>query len=524
MVTLPGDINIHAPAGWEEWLVLLLAGGLSIWLFDRAAGRGFAVGAGLVGTTLGFAFVGHNAIPVAITTVAAALAFEQARKRRDFRVEGSAFALQALVILAGLLAYSIARMFIEGSESTAIANARDIVAFQEGLGLFFEPDLQGWVLEREWLMRLFNTIYSFLFLAVVVWALLWLYVRDQANFRLLRNALGISVVLAVITIALYPVAPPRLLPDLGIVDTVVYFGREHDFTNEFAAVPSLHVGWMVLVGFVFARSLGGWRGAAIGLVPGSVMSVTVIVTGNHYWIDGVVGAAYSLGPALVLLYWRPVIRYTAITTRVIASNRRLQLSLLALGGLETYLLVAQVFNPGFTDFWGYLVFQMAAIMILLTAGEVVFRHHGGISWQTHAIATVCSYLDVLGTDGNLYARIDEYDKLTHFMGVAAITSGAYDCFRGMYNAGSRKWVAEDRLVAAVSVGIAVGIGWEVYEYIGDNVFNTSRIGGAWDTTNDIVSDTLGAMAAGIWLWWAEKQDSPVGSTALPEAGPSGPGR
>ncbi|MEX2081213.1 MAG: phosphatase PAP2 family protein, partial [Dehalococcoidia bacterium] len=404
---------------------------------------------------------------------------------------------------------------------TALANARQVIDFEQSMGLYFEDNLQGWLLEREAAMRAVNTVYSFVFLAATVWTLLWLFVRDRENYRLFRNALGISTVLAIITIALLPVAPPRLVAESGLVDSVVHFGREHDFANEYAAIPSLHVGWMALAGFVIGRSLGGWRGRVLGMVPGGVMGFTVIVTGNHYWIDGMIGAVYSVGPALVMLYWKGLAATGARTGRVILATPRLQLSLLAMGGLLTYLLVAQATAPGFTDFWWYLVVQMAAILVLLTVGEVVFRDQGGISWQTHIIAATCSYLDVLGTDGNLYARIDEYDKLTHFMGVAAITSGAYDIFRGMYARGSRRWVAEDRLMAAVTIGVAVGVGWEVYEYLGDAVFHTTRIQGRWDTTNDIISDSLGAMVAGIWLWWSERSAEAEAEPAPGRSGPTG---
>jgi hypothetical protein len=108
---------------------------------------------------------------------------------------------------------------------------------------------------------LFNSVYSFLYLAVVVGVLLWLYLVDRRNYRLMRNSMGISALLAVGLIALLPVAPPRLLPESGLVDTVIAVGnREHGFVNEYAAIPSLHVGWMALAGYALGRSLGGWKG------------------------------------------------------------------------------------------------------------------------------------------------------------------------------------------------------------------------------------------------------------------------
>jgi uncharacterized membrane protein YjdF len=167
--------------------------------------------------------------------------------------------------------------------------------------------------------------------------------------------------------------------------------------------------------------------------------------------------------------------------------------------LLIYLVARQIVEPGFTDYWGYLVFQMAVTLLLLLAGEIIFADQGGLSWQTHVIAVTCGYLDTLGTDGNLYARFDEYDKLTHFAGVAAVTSGAYDCFRALNLRRGGTWPLQERFFLAISVGLAVGLGWEVWEFIGDHVFNSSRIGGVWDTSNDLVADALGAVVAGLVL-------------------------
>jgi uncharacterized membrane protein YjdF len=90
------------------------------------------------------------------------------------------------------------------------------------------------------------------------------------------------------------------------------------------------------------------------------------------------------------------------------------------------------------------------------------------------------------------------------MGTAAITSGAYDVFRAMYMSGSVLRVAQERVLAAMCFGTAVGIGWEVYELLGDKVFNSARVQGRWDTMNDIISDFLGALLVVVALSWIER--------------------
>jgi hypothetical protein len=386
--------------------------------------------------------------------------------------------------------------------------------------LFFERQFQSPFVESTFSLRIFSFIYSHTFLAVTVAALLWLYMVDDRNYRLLRNSLGASAALAAATIALFPVAPPRLLPEHGIVDALSYLGHEYTFANEYAAIPSLHVGWMMAAGFAVGRSIGGRLGWMVMPVPGVLMAITVIVTGNHWSVDGLVGTIFTMVPAGIMLGMPPAgalrrlahrLRTTgrriapaaARSYQVLSRNSRAKFSILALSALIIYMLVARAMNAGFTDYWGYLVFQMAASLLFLLAAEVAFAEQGGLSWQTHLLAVVCSYADTLGTDGNLYARIDEYDKLTHFLGVAAVAAAAYDVFRALDRRGSRAWFANDRLIAAVAVGMATGVAWEGWEFIGDRVFQTSRIGGVWDTANDLFSDAAGALTAGVVLWRQE---------------------
>jgi hypothetical protein len=188
---------------------------------------------------------------------------------------------------------------------------------------------------------------------------------------------------------------------------------------------------------------------------------------------------------------------------LIATTPRIAFTTIGLGALWSYMLGMQIMNPGFTDFWGYLFAQITVFAILLIGLEIVFRREGGLSPATHVIAVAACYADVIGTDGNLYAKIDEYDKLTHFVGVAVVTAAVYDILRCLSVRGSLAWTAGERLTAAVLAGFVAGVGWEVYEFLADKVFNTGRVQSRWDTANDIVSDTLGALAVGFLLWFSE---------------------
>jgi uncharacterized membrane protein YjdF len=500
--------QLHGPGSPVEGLVLALSLIVGVVCAYRLGGAAFAA-VMMLAQYAGFLFVGHPAIP-AVAAIALAAAALRGTSRRPAAIP---LLRECAFLGGGLVVYQLGRIATESDFEPARANAARLLRAEERLGLYREPDIQEFAISHDALGAAFDGFYSFGFLAFVSSVLVFLFCTDRANYRLLRNCLGISAGLAIVLIALYPTAPPRLLPDAGIIDTVVVNGREHNFTNEYAAIPSLHVGWMALAGYVLARSIGGRFKLAIAAAPGLAMGLTVMATGNHFWLDGVVGTAVALGPAVLLTRFGDVrislprfLPPQGLRERwsLAMSRTKTRFTIASLAGLLTYLVVGEIQAPGFTDFWGYLVFQMAATLVILVGFEVAFARQGGVSWVTHVVAVSCGYLDVLGTTGDLYANIDEYDKLTHFMGTAAITSGAYDVFRAMYLSGSLRRVAQDRVLAAMIFGTAVGISWEVYEFLGDKVFNSARVQGRWDTMNDIISDFLGALIVVLILAWLER--------------------
>ncbi|MEX1253410.1 MAG: phosphatase PAP2 family protein [Dehalococcoidia bacterium] len=523
----------HSPATGLNGGVAIAAALVVLLLGWRTVGAAFAALCAALAIAA-FVIIGSPASAVAMATVLAGLTALGWPSTTDFRRSAGPFARECLLVGGGLAVYTALRL-IESDAEPALANATRLIAFERSAGLYIEPGLQDWVLRSELLTRALNWVYSFSFLAITAGALLWLWFVDERNYRLLRNMLGVSALLAIITIAVFPVAPPRLVEGSGMVDTVVLFGRQHSFANEFAAVPSLHVGWMAAVGYALALTLGGRRAYVVGALPAALMTITVIATGNHLWIDGAIGIAYALGAALVLSRPSPASdlrRSLAFAGRwtqhfamsagrpaaSVATNGRARFTLLALGGLLTYLIAEQIVDPGFTDFWGYLLGQVAVALALLVVFEVLFEREGGLSWLTHVVGVACCYADVLGTDGNLYAAINEYDKITHFAGVAAVTAGAYDCLRALNTRNRASQSPTSRLWLSVTVGVAIGVGWEIYELLGDKVFHTARVYGPWDTLSDIVSDAMGALSVALLLWLAEQQRAPA-SQAMEASAP-----
>lgn len=145
-------------------------------------------------------------------------------------------------------------------------------------------------------------------LPVTALTLLWLLIWRPAVYRWARTALGAATGTALFVYVLVPVTPPRLLDGHGFVDTAVLHGQSaydasSSLTNQFAALPSLHVGWAVLVAVVcVSASTTRWAWLWV-LHPVATVAV-VVATGNHYWLDAAAGAAL-VGVALVAAH-RPL--------------------------------------------------------------------------------------------------------------------------------------------------------------------------------------------------------------------------
>ncbi len=214
----------------------------------------------------------------------------------------------ALVAL-GFLLYFLVRGAVVDRTPEALANARWIVDLQSSIGLWVEPEVNRWTVGSIWLVRLFNFTYFWLDFPLIVAIGLLLFWRSRELYTLLRDALLSSGGIALILYWSYPVAPPRLLPEWDFVDTLERFSNlayqtqsTAPFVNPYAAVPSLHVGWALLVVVVVFIATPNWllRLAAIAVL--ALQSVAVVATANHYIFDGVAGVAVAL-PGLVVALW-----------------------------------------------------------------------------------------------------------------------------------------------------------------------------------------------------------------------------
>ena len=214
------------------------------------------------------------------------------------------------LVALGFLCYFLVRGAVVDRTADAFANAHWIVNLQFSYGLFVEPAFQTWVLEYELLRRALNFVYFWMDFPLIVTVGLVLFWKCRHAYTLTRDSMLISGGIALVIYWLYPVAPPRFLSEWGFIDTLeVYDNLSYQaqslqpFVNPFAAVPSLHVGWALLLAVgVFAATRNPWlRGAS--LLTMVLQSIAVIGTGNHYIFDGLAGLAVcgvALGLTVVL--------------------------------------------------------------------------------------------------------------------------------------------------------------------------------------------------------------------------------
>jgi hypothetical protein len=514
----------HLPIGFTEWSQLIAI--LAIIAVAMRLTSGWSTA--LLGASAGLAsylYDHHLFIPVVIalsSVLALALGVRAGSAPAGWRA-----GKEVILLAAGFLAYEWGRSLVIGSFERADANAQRIMDFERRLGLAIEEPIQQWVVRHPSLVDRVNWVYSFAFLSFVIGTLFYLYVSNERVYSAYRTSLGISALLALITIALLPTAPPRLALDSGMLSTHELVGKSHGFVNPYAAMPSLHVGWVALAGFALSRATRGPARWFWAIVPVAVMTFTVMASGNHYWLDGIVGAMYGVVPAALLLRRHGVdlapaavpasVPFRLRLPALMPSSSKTRFTLASLGSLLVYLLIRQAVDPGFTDYWGYMVGQIALTILIVTWIDEEFFEQGGLSWFTHLVVVINTWVDSLGTAAHMYDRYVSYDKVTHSLGGLMLTAAAADIIFAVQR--RRNVEVHPMRVLTWAIGIAVGLGaaWEFYEYFGDILFDTGRHAGAVDTSYDLISDSVGAIlgAALLWRWRAssfERESQPVVST------------
>ena len=244
------------------------------------------------------------------------------------------------------LLYSLTRnrfgsINISGTDQPLMAfhNAMKVIRLERYMGLYHEESIQEWFLAHRHFLQALNAYYGTAHFVVTLGVFFVLFKRRKDVFPLFRNALAICTGLALVGFAMFPLMPPRLLDapcpgtvpgeityggacipsemrnyngatTFGYVDTLDVYGGPWDFSdgpvarasNQYAAMPSLHIGWASWCAFgMWPLMRRRWTRAAVLLYPALTL-FCIVVTANHYWLDGL-GGLVTLGVAFVLGNW-----------------------------------------------------------------------------------------------------------------------------------------------------------------------------------------------------------------------------
>jgi PAP2 superfamily protein len=206
---------------------------------------------------------------------------------------------QVSLFAAAYLAYRLVRGMVEGDANAAFAHARELISLERTLHVFVEPSVQAWASSSHFVMVAASWTYVNAQTSVTVAALVYLYLRHNRNFYFVRNMFMIAMLIALVGYTVFPTAPPRFMPEWGFIDTVSDLTGVHvrhtsaamtNLINPYAAVPSMHVAFALMIGWSLAR-LVRWRVARVlWFAYPFVIAFVIVVTANHFIFDAFLGA------------------------------------------------------------------------------------------------------------------------------------------------------------------------------------------------------------------------------------------
>jgi hypothetical protein len=213
------------------------------------------------------------------------------------------------LVIAGAIfcVYWFGRRISIADPAEAIANSLDVTRAEQNLGFFSEQAVQAWALTSSGLISALNHYYVLAHFPATIAFLVWVFVRHNDWYGAVRSwFIGVTLTALIVHIV-YPLAPPRMMN--GFIDTLAAYGPNiypddttESLANQFAAMPSLHFGWalMVALGAIVIRgSIRSW----VALVHPAITLLAIVATGNHYWIDAAIAAALALAFAVPARAW-----------------------------------------------------------------------------------------------------------------------------------------------------------------------------------------------------------------------------
>jgi hypothetical protein len=203
---------------------------------------------------------------------------------------------QAALVIGVIVGYRQGRHLVGDKGAAAVSHATTAWHVERWLGLPSEASLQHLALHADWLVHAMNVFYLTAHFPVTGVFLAWVWFRHRDAWPRVRAALILLTGAALAVHLAYPLAPPRLLPGHPLVDTGRLIGPTpypeqagHGYSNQYAAMPSLHIAWAVLVAWGVIALSRRRRLRWLAVLHPMATTLVVVVTGNHYWLDGIVG-------------------------------------------------------------------------------------------------------------------------------------------------------------------------------------------------------------------------------------------
>jgi membrane-associated phospholipid phosphatase len=224
---------------------------------------------------------------------------------------------QVGMFLGAYLLYELVRGLVGVAGYKPFGDATRIINFERTLHVFVEPNIEAWVgSHTHWLLDVADWTYLNAHFALTAGALTFIYLRRNDSFYFVRNMFMIAMAIALVGYAVFPTAPPRLMPQWGFTDAIQQFtgitienGPSGALLNAYAAVPSMHVCFALMIGWPMSRLVRRRLFKGLWLVYPVFITFVVVATGNHYLTDvflgGLTAAVAAMAAKQLLARARP---------------------------------------------------------------------------------------------------------------------------------------------------------------------------------------------------------------------------
>jgi membrane-associated phospholipid phosphatase len=213
---------------------------------------------------------------------------------------------QIALFAAAYWAYRFVRGGVDGKAADAFQNGRDLISLERTSHTFVEPSIQAWASGKEWLIDFASWMYMNSQFSITLGVLVYIYLFHNPSFYFVRNMFMVAMAIALVGYTVYPTAPPRFFPEWGFTDSVSSFtGVPQDSVavnalfNPFAAVPSMHVAFALMLGWPLAHLVKHRIVRIFWWLYPLLVTFVVVATGNHFVMDAVFGAMTAGASAYV---------------------------------------------------------------------------------------------------------------------------------------------------------------------------------------------------------------------------------